>query len=411
MKNAIGIIIIMAIFAAVIYLAIKKKNYSLLEKSADKSLITADSRELSIQFDMLPVEEIIDENRLVEITDKAVLTRIVDAVPEIAQTGMSLANAVNAGGQTIYQAVIPVGAKLVNSKEMTGAVRGFYRGAEGIRGHANLVEVKNTASVASNVASSAMNVASMVVGQYYMSQINSQLERITKKLSLITDFQDNEFMSKVFALVSQIKIMSEFQVEIIDNLELRTSELAKLANLEHECIELLGQVNKTITDFTTKKTESYDNYQSIFVEIQKWTIYQKTLLDVLYKIAELKFALYLGVASIQYCGSLLNTYNEQTEKVCSLLSSWHEKQLKAHDIHLEKANRKRDGIDGIIHKIPAMFNEEYGYRQLSKEIVDAIAEQMTDFKKPEISIESKLCENNVKMIIKNGKVYYLPEIG
>ena len=58
-----------------------------------------------------------------------------------------------------------------------------------------------------------------------------------------------------------------------------------------------------------------------------------------------------------------------------------------------------------------MFNEEYGYRQLSKEIVDAIAEQMTDFKKPEISIESKLCENNVKMIIKNGKVYYLPEIG
>lgn len=414
MKIAVFLILIIIISIIVICFSLNKKKIGAknllqireevctLEKSAN--------HEFSIKFDMLPAEVTIDDNKLVEITDKKVLARIVDAIPEMAQAGVSLGNAVRNNGQTLYQAIIPVGAKLVDSKEISGAVRGFYRNAEGIRGHANLVEVKNTADVVSNAASSAMNVASMVVGQYYMSQISNQLEGITQKISLINDFQDNEFMSKVFALVSQIKIMSEFQMEIMDNYELRISELAKLDTLEHECIELLGQANKTITDFTMKKTEAYEEYHNTFIEIQKWTIYQKTLLEVLYKIAELKFALHLGDASMQYCSSLLNTYSEQTKKTCTLLSSWHQKQIKAYDIRLDMLNRKREGIDGVIHKIPALFNEEHSYRPISKDIVDTIENQMKTLKKPELSIESKLSESDVKMIVKGGKVYYLPEV-
>lgn len=414
MKIAIILILIMIFLFIVIYFTLNRRKdrheHSVTDEKSGYALERAANNEFPIKFDMLPAEVTIDDNKLVEITDKEVLARIVDAIPEMAQAGVSLGNAVQNNGQTIYQAIIPVGAKLVDSKEISGAVRGFYRNAEGIRGHANLVEVKNTANVVSNAASSAMNIASMVVGQYYMSQISNQLEGITQKISRITDFQNNEFMSKVFALVSQIKNMSEFQVEIMDNRELRIYDLAKLDTLEHECIELLGQTNKTITDFTSNKTETYEEYQNTFVEIQKWTIYQKILLEVLYRIAELKFALHLGTASIQYCSSLLNTYSEQTEKACSLLSSWHKNHIKMYDINLESSNRKRDGIDRVIHKIPAIFNEEYGYKPISKDIVGTIEEQMKGLKKPEVSIESKLCENDVKMIVKDGKVYYLPEI-
>lgn len=408
------ILITMVVFAIVIFYVFKSRKKTndkntVLQSFELPTSINSTNNKLAVKFDMLPIETAIDENKLVEIKDKKVIARIVDAVPEMAQAGVSVGNAVKNNAQVLYQAIIPNGAKLVDSKDMAGAMRGFYRGADGIKGHANLVQVDNSANVLANATSSAMNVASMVVGQYYMSQINGQLEDITQKISQITDFQDNEFMSKVFALVTQIKIMSEFQTEIIDNHELRNSEIIKLDNLEHECAELLGQANKTVADFSSKKSETYEEYQNACIELQKWVLYQKTLLEVLYKIAELKFAMRLGTLSVQQCSSLLNTYMSQTEQANTKLSSWHKKELKAYDIHLNSSNRKRDGIDGIIHKIPAMFNEAFGYRPISENIVTIIESQMSPSEEPRIIANDKLYEKEVRMIVKGGKVYYLPE--
>ena len=91
------------------------------------------------------------------------------------------------------------GARLADSKAMESAVRGIYHGADGIKGHADLVAVeaqKGTAVVANSAA--AMVVASMVVGQYYMNRINEELGEISDGISQITDFQDNEYRSRVF---------------------------------------------------------------------------------------------------------------------------------------------------------------------------------------------------------------------
>lgn len=413
----IAIILVIAAILLIIIAHILKNGRKHVDKSetpdsqpGELSLpVNSSNNKIAIRFDMLPAETVVDENKLVEIKDKKVIARVLDAVPEMAQAGVSAGNVVKNNAQALYQVIIPSGAKLVDSKDMAGAMRGFYRGADGIKGHANLVQVDNSANAIANATSSAMNVASMVVGQYYMSQINGQLEDITQKISQITDFQDNEFMSKVFALVTQIKIMSEFQTEIIDNYELRNSELIKLDNLEHECAELLGQSNKTIVDFSSKKSETYEDYQNTCISLQKWVLYQKTLLEVLYKIAELKFVMRLGKLSIQQCSSLLNTYVTQAEQASAKLSSWHQKELKTYDIHLDLSNRKRDGIDGIIHKIPSLFNEEYGYRPISEKIVTVIENQIKSIDKPTIMESDKLYEKDVRMIVKDGKIYYLPE--
>ena len=128
--------------------------------------------ELVIEMEMLPAEAIKDENALVEITDSKVLAHVNNLVPGLVQAGNAANNAAQAvqaaNGGVLYRAIIPAGAKLTDSKAMEGAVRGFYRGADGIQGHANLVAVeaqKGTALVA-NTAAAAMGVASMVVGQY-----------------------------------------------------------------------------------------------------------------------------------------------------------------------------------------------------------------------------------------------------
>lgn len=238
-----------------------------------------------IQVEMLPAEAISEEGSLVEITDSKVLARVNNLIPNLVQAGNAVNNAVQAveaQGEVLYRAIIPAGAKLTNSREMEGAVRGFYRGADGIQGHANLVvvEAQKGSAVVANTAAAAMGVASMVVGQYYMTQINAELGQISDGISKISDFQDNEYRSRVFSLVSHVKTIAEFQVEILENDELRLSKIAQLDSLEEECTKLLGQANLTLAGFAKKTDLDFEAYEKELQEAQNWYIYQNTLMKL-----------------------------------------------------------------------------------------------------------------------------------
>lgn len=204
----IGIIVVVILIAGVMIFLKSKKNASAVVTEEDAGgneetevqLIKVDNtlQEIVIQMEILPAEAVPDENKLVEISDSKVLAHVNNLVPGLAQVGNvvnNAAQAAQANDEVLYRAIIPVGAKLTDSKAMAGAVRGIYHGADGIRGHANLVAVeaqKGTVVVA-NTAATAMGVASMVVGQYYMTQINAELGEISDGISKISDFQDNEY--------------------------------------------------------------------------------------------------------------------------------------------------------------------------------------------------------------------------
>lgn len=167
----IGLCVVAAIAVGVIiYLKSKQNkeepvnNAVVASKASSAELqTTQDANELVIQMDFLPAEALPDDTKLVEITDSKVLAHVNNLVPGLAQAGNAVNNAAQvaqANGEVLYRAIIPAGAKLTDSKAMEGAVRGLYHGADGIKGHANLVAVeaqKGTAVVA-NTAAAAMGV-------------------------------------------------------------------------------------------------------------------------------------------------------------------------------------------------------------------------------------------------------------
>lgn len=172
----IGICIVAAIAVGVVLYLKNKQNKeepmntaSVESKSSSSELPVAEaSNELVIQMELLPAEAIPDETKLVEITDSKVLAHVNNLVPGLAQAGNAVNNAAQAAkanGEVLYRAIIPAGAKLTDSKAMEGAVRGIYHGADGIKGHANLVavEAQKGTTVVANTAAAAMGVASMVV--------------------------------------------------------------------------------------------------------------------------------------------------------------------------------------------------------------------------------------------------------
>lgn len=371
------------------------------------------SQEFVIQVELLPAEAIADENKLVEITDSKVLTHVNNLLPGLAQAGNAVNNAAQAmqvNGEVLYRAIIPAGAKLTESRAMENAVRGIYHGAGGIKGHANLVAVeaqKGTAVVA-NTAAAAMGVASMVVGQYYMTQINAELGIISDGISKISDFQDNEYRSKVFSLVAHVKKIADFKSEILENDELRISKINQLDSLEVECTELLGQANLTLAGYAKKQDLDYDIYEKELKEAQNWYIYQEPLLDVLYKISDLRYTLHLGAVSREQCVALLPTYTQQVSDTQDKLSNWHQVTAKRLKINPEDGKRKRDGFDGAVHFIPGLFNDEFNFRSIEKSTASMITTQAFGCEAHHQD-NTELYDENVQLIAKNGKVYYLPE--
>lgn len=424
----IGIVICVAAVIAVgviLYMKFKKQNdipsdasektNSLTVKDKNELVGVDTSNELVIQMEMLPAEGIEDESKLVEITDSKVLAHVNNLVPGLAQAGNAANNAAQAvqavNGEVLYRAVIPAGAKLTNSKAMEGAVRGIYHGADGIKGHANLVAVeaqKGTAVVA-NTAAAAMGVASMVVGQYYMTQINAELGEISDGISQIQDFQDNEYRSRVFSLVAHVKKIADFQTEILENDELRLSKIAQLDSLEEECTQLLGQANLTLAGFAKKTGLDYEAYEKALGNAQNWFMYQKSLLDVLYKISDLRYTLHLGAVSREQCVALLPTYTKQVSDTQERLTAWHDGTTQRLGIETDEIRRKRAGFDGVIHFLPGLFNDDFNFRSIEKKTAKMITAQASGHESLHTVDTSELYAEDVQLISKGGKLYYLPE--
>lgn len=369
---------------------------------------------LAIQMEMLPVGSIIDESRLVEIKSSKVLAHVNNLVPELAQVGNTANNAIQAlqaNSEVLYRAIIPAGAKLTNSNAMENAVRGIYHGADGIKGHANLVAIeaqKGTAVVA-NTAATAMGVASMVVGQYYMTQINVELGLISESISKVSDFQDNEYRSRVFSLIAHVKTIADFQVEILENNELRLSKISQLDSLEEECTQLLGQANLTLAGYAKKKDIDYKTYERELNEAQNWYLYQKSLLDVMYKISDLRYTLHLGAVSREQCVALLPVFRRQVIDTQTRLTNWHQDAAKRLNIDIDETRRKRDGFDRVIHFFPGLIRNELNFRTIDKSVANIIDEQSYSNGSSFKYEQTELYLKDVQLIVKDGKVYYLPE--
>lgn len=415
------IIVIIAAIVATIVLIVRPFDHSKtspdFNKTHDKDLmsISSGTSELSVKFEELAALTELEEASLVEIKDKNLLARIDNVIPGAANVAANVADAQHIQeaaknvGQ-IYQAIIPKGAELAKSKDIEGAVRGIYHGEQGIRGHANLVPVEpnmGNAAAAMNVANSAMGAAAMVVGQYYMTQINNHLSDICAELNKLSAFQDREYLSKIYALIAEIQACSQFRLEIVENEELRMRELDHLKSLEHECAQLLGQANLTLTDFKKKTDIDYSEYEKLVIEAEKWYQYQQVLLKVLLNIEELTFSLYLGDVSRENCFAKFLPYARQSDEALSSVKAWHNENQEKFKIDLESNRRRRQGINGLLMNIPALFDDDLHYKDVPESTVAMIINQSSG-QQVVVSEETDLFREDVRLIAKDGKMYYLP---
>lgn len=427
-----GVVIsILAVIVIVVFVSLwvmeKKSTSPRLQKAtrlfdysnSDRTPITVqDSPILSAKFEVLLALTEREEAQMVEIKDRKLLTRIGSAVPgtiqALANAGAvkNYSNAAKASGQ-LYQAIIPKGAVLDKSHALEGAFRGSFRSVpDSIKGNASWIPVDGSAAnglAAMNVANAVMGVAAMVVGQYYMTQINDQLEGINESITKIADFQCNEYKSKVYALVAEVQKLATFQIETLENEELRSRELSHLRNLEHECAQLLGQANLALQDYPSIKSLDYAKYEKLVFEANNWHQYQQILLEVMYKIGDLSYAFNLGTVSRENCHAMYLPYAKQAEVAIERLIAWHKDNGSRLEIDINETRRKRQGVEGLVMKIPALFNDNLHFKAISKRTVDMISSQSDSYSTKKPSDDTDLFQEDVRLVAKNGRLYYVPQ--
>jgi hypothetical protein len=380
---------------------------------ASEVLVAEDVQEdeIFISIALMPTATAIDEARLSEISDSTVIARISQAIPAVAETATRTVANNALKNMEVYKAILPAGKTLAKSKTMKDAYRGFSRAANGdFSAQANLVrvDVSRTTAVASGVAN-VMNVGSLVVGQYYMSEINGRLETLTDSVGAIGDFQKREFKSRILSLIAHVEEISRFSAEIMGDDTQRNHKLSALEDLKKSATELLGQVNITIVE-TTQQSGSPDceAYQSTVNALGLLVGYQTVLIAVLEDISELTYLLGKGDISAERSSFQLKKYLEQSKQTREQLGKWHDKQVKRLRIDLDSGRASKAGFDAVVWALPSLIDGKWKYRELKQGVVHGIRTQA----RPVVESRGALKEvydEDVEIIIKDGKYFYLRE--
>ena len=242
-----------------------------------------------------------------------------------------------------------------------------------------------------------------------MSEISSKLEAMTKSIDKIGDFQDREFKSRILSVITLVGEISQFSSEITENDDQRALKLSALENLKATATELLGQVNITISDITQKCPNlDYEDYQSKVEDFKVLVEYQNVLVAVLAEVSKLTYLLGKGSISTERSYAVYSKYLGQAQQTQTLLRQWHDKQVAALRIDLNKERISKAGFEAIISAPLGLIDDRFKFKTLKQNLASEISTQANH------SLENpakpkRVYDEDVEIIIKDGKYYYLHE--
>lgn len=370
---------------------------------------------LPIIVEELPLDFKIDYSMLYEIKDVSVITRLNGLVQggtqQLIQSAhlSSVQNAIKSAG-SLLKSDIPVD-QLTKAKDVPGGLRATLMGKNGIEKNAVLTKfdsskITQSGKVAVGVAK-VMNITSLVVGQYYMSEVSSKLIDINKNINSIGNYQQREFKSRIMALINNIEEISKYSSEILENNELRKRELHQLNSYKNDTVQLLEQVNITIQESTNINMKKIQDYQFKVDEFEILLGYQKILTAILEEISKLTYTLNLGEVSIEKCFSSFNNLLNHSNESRQLVPKWHLSNLSKLGIELDNNRFKKQGIERIVAKPLSLIDKKWDYKKLESSLKNKIIHQNQN-KEVAIYGQDDLFDEDVELIIKDGKYYYLP---
>lgn len=408
MEILIGIILVILIFIVIVFRTNRNKKSEMVENELNLSI--------NHNENSFPDIQIIENLALVPLEEN----KIVD---------LEIKNAISMIDNYASKSII-ASRNIKNASELLKNDRAFFSAAK--EGTENMLKVKGTnehygIQMAGNkfdkqtkflsedelmksygkdaLVNAGFNVASMVVGQYYMSEINHKLDMLQDDIQEISDFLDSEYQGKLAQIISKMQEIIENKVEILKNSYSRDKRFDEILRAESECGKLLAQANTSISQSIMKEENEYREYEKKAKEINKWFIRQQILQQLLLEIGNLRYVLAYGNETSKLSHTQYNNYLKQTNSVNAELENWHNINCEKFGIEKEEQKRKAKFFE-IRKNTIGRIKEEWAYHKLEDNVLDIINSQ-TNRKELAPYNEDKQNEK-IKIQKYKGEYYNLP---
>ena len=352
-------------------------------------------------LDLSEYQEIENSDRL-----RSTISQLIPATATVF-SGLASSAAKNAT-QGAYQVLLKSGQELTKSKAGPDLFRGISHltGHKETAGHVNLRKIDGTASeLATNTGAVAgvMAVASMIVGQYYMTEINGKLSDINQAVDRIQNFQNTALLSEVRSLIRETKHIAQYNDEIMASQNERMDAREHVRELEEKAGKLLDQINALILPelIDVKNFSEYEQHTHAILPLSSA---QSALLSTLQELSRLVIVLSNSEVSPERASATYIELSGNAEKVRAALRDWHSKEDKILKVDVSLARRQKTGFKGAVSHPVAKFKPEFGHEKISQDLVRQIKSENSNVK-AELP-DTHGFEEPVQLLIRDDHVYY-----
>lgn len=349
-----------------------------------------------------------DEKNIIKDVDiKKAISIIDNTVPNVAMFGTNIKNSAELLNNN--RAFFSASKKGTENMMKVKGTNELY-GTQVIGGKINKqTKFTNENQMIKNAGKGALvnagfNMASMVVGQYYMNEINNKLDDLKEDINLISDYLDSDYKSRIAYIVSKLKEVIENKTEILSNEFSINKRYDDILELESDCSKLLGQANEMIKNNIKEVDIDYKKYEKQLKQVHKWFLRQQILQTLLLEIGNLRYVLANGNETSKLSHTQYNNYLVQCNNVNDELEKWHNSVSQKLGIDIMEARRNGKFFNVKKYTI-GQINEEWAYNKMNENIVELIKNQ-TNVKKLEPYINKKQDEI-IKIQKYNGEYYNL----
>ncbi|MCT3449658.1 hypothetical protein EFR39_05995 [Limosilactobacillus fermentum] len=377
-------------------------DYSDSKVSAEKiTLGYIQEVDLSDDLDMSQYRPMPNSGRL--------LSTISQTLPATFSVTSALASEVaEKAGSGAYQVIMQSGQSLMHSKNGENLYKGITQAAGhcGIAGSADLKPINSTASelaAKTGAVAGVMAVASMVVGQYYMTEINGKLESISESIDDIKNFQKTELLAQISTVVRESRQLSVYNDEIMESASERQLARHRASDFEEKSGELLDQINSLIRLelVPSGKFSEYERHTRGLVPLLSS---QQVLVATLRELSRLTVVLSRSEVSPERAGATYKELVASSEKVRDNVVEWHSKETDVWHVNLARESRAKTGIKKVVSQPLTLVNPELAYQHVPSEFIKQVQTQ-SSMRQPELP-EMTGYQVPVDLLIQNNQVYY-----
>lgn len=154
---------------------------------------------------------------------------------------------------------------LVKAKGQGNFLRGMFKRDNQFSGHAKIKaadatkaveQVKGKNAAIAKTAGASMQLASVVVGQYYMSEINQKLTVMSDDIHSLRRFQQTSILAQLGTMREALQILADNQSQLLADEKIRNNNLQKIDTIKTDLatinnqslLELAGILDKGVKD-------------------------------------------------------------------------------------------------------------------------------------------------------------------